>query len=158
MRKIVVLTMFVSLLILPAVAQEYPKGEFFAGYQFTHVETDYNASGWNASLTGNINRWFGVTADFSGAYDSGANLHTYMFGPEFAVRMEKMKPFVHGLFGGATGEGTTAFSMALGGGVDAMLTDRIGFRVFQADWLMLRPDGINSTKNVRVSTGILFHF
>jgi hypothetical protein len=66
----------VSLLFsLIAVAQEAPKAELFGGYQYTRLNpngagTGFNFNGWNASLTGNANRWLGVTGDFSGIYKS----------------------------------------------------------------------------------------
>jgi hypothetical protein len=49
------------------------------------------------------------------------------------------------------------FATALGGGLDVKATDRISIRVVQADWLGTHySDDLQS--NVRVSTGIVFHF
>jgi hypothetical protein len=62
-----------------------PGVEIFGGYQFTRFEDGPNAHGWNAALTGNLNSWFGVTADFSGVYPSGFNFHTYTFGPKISA-------------------------------------------------------------------------
>lgn len=157
MRQLMSLALFLGLLSLPVVAQDFPKAEVFGGYQFTHFEGDVNANGWNASLTGNVNRWFGVAADFSGAYKSGQHVHTYMFGPVFSARSDKMTPFAHALFGGAS-DGTTAFAMAFGGGVDMKVTDRVAFRLIQGDWLVTRAEGFTSKKNARISTGIVFRF
>ncbi len=79
-------------------------------------------NGWNAALTGNMNKTFGITADFSGAYGSGASMHTYTFGPKLSGNPPVFRPFVHALFGGvrlvAGGFSTTGFGMMLSGGFD----------------------------------------
>lgn len=117
-----------------------------------------DANGWNASLTGNVNQWFGVAADFSGAYKSGEHVHTYMFGPVLSARSDKVTPFAHVLFGGASGGGTNAFAMAFGGGVDVKVADKVAFRLIQGDWLVFRSEGVTSKKNARISTGLVFRF
>jgi hypothetical protein len=70
------------------MAQDFPKAEIFGGYQLTLDSTTLN--GWNGTLTGNFNHWFGVTGDFSGAYKSegGEDFRndTYTFGPTIAAR------------------------------------------------------------------------
>jgi hypothetical protein len=47
--------------------------------------------------------------------------------------------------------------MALGGGIDAELTDKIHWRLVQADYLLTQFGG-GSQNNFRFSTGILFRF
>src|SRR5207249_1502875 len=76
------------MLSLQAFAQEMgtaPKAEIFGGYQYTRFDGGVNANGWNTALAGNLNNWFGIAADFGGAYKSlnGAsfNTYTYTFGP-----------------------------------------------------------------------------
>ncbi len=159
------MTVVVAMLLLgmqAAAQQEFPRAEIFGGYQFTHLDPSINANGWNAAVNGNLNRWFGVTADFSGAYKNGGHMYTYMFGPTFSTRTERVTPFAHALFGGATaggGEGSaTAFSMALGGGLDVNAGSHLALRLVQADWLLLRSGGVTDKKNVRVSTGLVFRF
>ena len=62
MQRFIVVAVSILALVLPAVAQhEYPKAEIFGGYQFSHNDPSVNLSSWNAALTGNVNRWFGVT-------------------------------------------------------------------------------------------------
>ncbi len=157
MRQLTVLAMLWGLLCLPGLAQGYPKSEIFGGYQFAHVE-GVNANGWNLSLAGNLNRWFGVAADFSGAYKSGEHVHSYMFGPVISARTDKVTPFGHALFGGASGGGTNAFAMAFGGGIDVKVAEKAAVRLIQVDWLMFRSGGFTSKDNARVSTGIVFRF
>jgi hypothetical protein len=138
MRQLMILALFVGLLSLPVLAQDFPKAEIFGGYQYTHFEGGVDANGWNASLTGNFNRWLGVAADFSGAYKFGDHVHTYMFGPVISARSDKVTPFAHALSGGASGGGTTAFAMAFGGGVDVKVAPKVAFRLIQGDWLVFR--------------------
>jgi hypothetical protein len=153
------LVIFVTLpmLALAAVAQDHPKAEIFGGYQYLRLDP-ISTNGWNAAVTGNVTRWFGVTADFSGVYKSGASLHTYMFGPQFSVRTERVTPFAHALFGGATVEGSSAFSMALGGGLDVNAGKHLAIRLVQADWLYFRSGGEAAGKNGRVSAGLVLRF
>ena len=146
-----------------AMAQEdHPKIELFGGYQFTHLSPSLNANGWNAAVNGNMNRWLGVTADFSGSYKGTGQMYTFMFGPVLSVRTKKVTPFVHALFGGTTiGDGGSfggAFSMGLGGGMDVSAGNHLALRLVQADWFLLHAGGETEKKNVRVSTGLVFRF
>src|SRR5258708_36696045 len=101
-----VLVISVGLLSLPLMAQDYPKAEVFGGYQYLHLGgsgTDINANGWNASLTGNFNSWFGVAADFSGAYKTISGIDTKVYtsagGPEVSLNsVAKLNPFSRALF------------------------------------------------------------
>jgi opacity protein-like surface antigen len=162
MRKLYLLTAVLALSALPAAAQDHSSAEIFMGYQFTHVQPKTNANGWNVSVAGNLNHWFGLKADFSGAYQSNFSAHTFMFGPVLTARQsETVQPFVHFLAGGAhfsNGSSTSGFSMALGGGVDIKIHDNVAFRLVQADWLPFYADSSWVDKSVRVSTGIVFRF
>ena len=161
MRKFMALGLFMGLLLFVGMAQAEPRAEVFGGYQFTHLDPSTNDSGWNAALTGNFNQWLGVTADFSGAYESGFKFHTYTFGPVVSAHLPIAKPFVHALFGGATASGggtsSTGFDMMLGGGLDVG-HGSLAWRVVQADWMITRFSGFTDKKNSRVSTGIVLRF
>jgi hypothetical protein len=179
MQRFFVLVVFLGLLSLPLMAQDYPKALVFGGYQYLHLGgsgTDINANGWNASLTGNFNSWFGVAADFSGAYKTinvaGANVdakvYSYTGGPVVSLNSAgKVNPFVHALFGGAhlsgsvsgLGSGSTnGFTMMFGGGADVKLNQILAVRLVQADWVYYRFSGNSESHNVRVSTGIVLRF
>ena len=136
--------------------------EIFGGYQFTHLQPSYNANGWNASVTGNFKHVLGITGDFSGAYNSGVNVHTYSIGPALQARFPVVQPFVHALFGGATlsapGVSTTGFAMLVGGGIDIGLRKGFGIRIVQADWISTRFSGETRNRNVRGSAGIVIKF
>ena len=174
MNKLVFLMLLVGLLLVPAWAADVPKAEVFGGYQYTRVtvaDTGINFNGWNASLTGNVNKWFGIAADFSGAYktESGVSVkvHTYTFGPVISLNHEgTINPFVHALFGGAhasaafegSGAGTNGFAMAMGGGIDGKVSPHLAIRAVQVDWVYYRFEGVGESKNVRISTGVVFRF
>ena len=94
--------LIVCVLFAPVFAQ---KVEIFGGAQYEHLQSSYNAVGWNTSLTGNFKHVLGITADFSGVYNSrrtSSSVYTYTFGPVLTARLPVVQPFVHALFGGAT--------------------------------------------------------
>jgi hypothetical protein len=139
--------------------------EIFGGGQFQHLESHYDAVGWNGAVTGNFKHALGLTADFSGAYKShrvDSSLYTYTFGPVITARLPVVQPFVHALFGGATlssgGVSDTAFAMFLGGGLDIGLRKGIGVRLFQADWVMTHFANQTQDAQGRFSAGIVLKF
>ena len=170
--NVVLLTILVATIGWAAVAHAQPKAEIFGGYQFTRVggPGGVNANGWNLAITGNVNRWFGVTADFSGAYKSmggiNANAYTYAFGPTITRRQERVNPFAHILLGGfraaagfgGSSTGTSGYAMITGGGIDVKAAPRIAVRVVQVDWIMWHTQGYTEKKNARISTGLVFRF
>ncbi len=176
MQKFLVLLVFVGLLSLPLMAQD-TKVEVFGGYQYQHIGNignsglDVNANGWDASLTGYFNKYFGVTGDFGGVYKSvgGANAHIYTYtgGPVIAYREGKINPFAHALLGGATlgvtncGGGCPSFNgftTMIGGGVDAQIAKNVSIRLGEFDWVYYHFKGVSFSDNVRITTGIVFRF
>jgi len=175
MRKFVGLAFLLAVCSLAAFAQEgsysTPKAEIFGGYQYTRFDGGANANGWNSAVAGNLNNWFGVAADFSGAYTSQAGVsfhnYTYTFGPVVSYRKnENFTPFVHFLAGGFHGsasfQGTSGtgngFAMMVGGGLDVKATRRLALRAVQFDWLSLHSNGVTDNNNMRLSTGILLRY
>jgi opacity protein-like surface antigen len=184
MRTKVFLMLAIALVFLggSALAQDTaPKAELFGGFSYLRTAGNTNISGWNAQAAFNMNRWFGVAADFSGHYqttsDDGsrpsASLHNFMFGPQLSDRAGRITGFAHALFGGAhAGEGfqlgkgylgstSTGFAMALGGGVDANVNEMIAVRLFQADYLTIRAKNpvtqeSEGRSNFRLSIGVVF--
>lgn len=159
MRNLLFCLILVVLTAGPVVGQRV---EAFGGYQFTHLEHSYNASGWNASLSGNLKHVLGITADFSAAYKNNVDFYSYTVGPTLTARLPVVQPFVHALFGAGTlksgGLSTTDFAMYLGGGLDIGLRKGIGIRLFQADWLRTSFGGNTRNTNGRVSAGIVLKF
>src|SRR5215831_19351502 len=98
MRKL--LLMFGLLLFLPvaAMAQDTPRAQVFGGYSYFRADGQggpgENMNGWNGQVTGNLNKWLGLTSDFSGLYGhqtvlgikSNDAIYTYGFGPTVSYR------------------------------------------------------------------------
>ena len=161
MRKLIGVAMLLGLFTMVAAAQETPKPEVFGGYQFTSFDGGAHASGFNGQASMYINRWFGVTGDFSGVYPTGGNFYTYTGGPVVSTHKGMFSPFAHGLFGGAHasagGFGANGMAMYFGGGVDVG-NKQLALRLVQCDWMISRFSGFTDKNNVRISTGALFRF
>ena len=170
MRKLIAAALFVCFISLDVCAQETPKPEVFGGYQYSHISTGHNLSGWNGAASLYINRWLGVTGDFSGVYPTGGSFYTYTFGPVVSIHKGIASPFVHGLFGGAhaaDGGGVnratkgaysqSGYAVMLGGGVDVGYK-KFALRLVQGDWLITHVSTTSDTGNIRISTGVLYRF
>lgn len=162
MRKLIPTILLAGVLCTPGFAQRV---EIFGGAQYEHLQSSYNAVGWNASLTGNFKHVLGITGDFSGVYNSrhaNSSVYTYTVGPVLTARLPVVQPFVHALFGGATtkieGVSDNAFAMFLGGGLDIGLRKGIGLRLVQADWLLTKFGSQTQEHQGRVSAGIVIKF
>ena len=162
LRKMSVIFELCVLASLPARAQEQGKVELFGGFSYTrfHSSPSINLDGWEISAQHKFMDWLGGVADFAGQYGSGASTYTYLFGPQVSLPA-RVSPFGHLLVGaahlGAGGFGNSSFSTAIGGGIDAGITDRISWRAVQVDYLMTQFGG-GSQNNFRLSTGILVRF
>jgi hypothetical protein len=173
--------LFALLLLLvveqPFLAQDsHPRAEIFGGFSYLPANGyDFprkNSYGFQASLCGNISRWFGVVADLGGHYSKTSDLgpgwrgvtantavYEYMVGPRFAVRRQKFNFFSHALIGRANGHSNlvgfsdSAFAFAGGGGLDINLGDRLALRVLQLDYIGSFADILED--NVRLGFGVV---
>jgi opacity protein-like surface antigen len=174
MRRLVFAAAVIMLLTLPASAQEEtPKVEVFGGYSYGGG----TAHGWNGSIAGNVNRWFGIVADFGGQYtriespvvSERIKTHSLLFGPRFSARSKHVTPFAHVLLGAAHNDARarelgfdfhftdTSFAVALGGGLDVSVGKRVAIRAFQIDYL--RTNFFDGAQNKgRISAGVVFRF
>ncbi|HUL34788.1 MAG TPA: Ig-like domain-containing protein [Candidatus Eisenbacteria bacterium] len=149
---------------------------------------NFNQLGATGSFAYNVNRWLGIVGEV-GTYrfdrqiyvlnDDGSftqstisgNMQTYLFGPRLNWRhFDHFVPFGEILFGAArgstqvTGDGSqAAFAMAVGGGVDVVLTKYVAWRFVQADYLLtnfsgslVSPDGRQN--NFRIGTGVVLRW
>ncbi|MFN7827793.1 MAG: outer membrane beta-barrel protein [Acidobacteriota bacterium] len=179
MLKSLLTTCVLAMLATAVSAQETPKLELFGGYSYLRaddVSAGSNMNGWNASVSGNTNDWFGVTLDFSGHYrriddrpETQARVNTFMMavGPRFAARgSERVTPFAH-LMAGLGRSGYRAQTIAgrfdgvhysyllvAGGGVDLKLGDRLAYRLLQGDYVLTHFAG-RFEHQFRVSTGLV---
>jgi hypothetical protein len=146
-----------------AMAQETPKAEVMTGFSYLNFNTNQRGGvstyGFNASVAGNLTRSFSVVGEVTGQYRDGNFIHFALAGPQVKYRNGgKVEPFAHALFGPAfINAEATRFSMALGGGVDVRVSDRLSFRAVQVDYMPIVSDG-NALHNVRVATGLVFRF
>jgi hypothetical protein len=185
MYKYLALTV-VCVLSLPLMAQ---KVEVFGGYEYLNIGSNSTSgasssgqgfNGWNAALTGKMNRFFGVEGDVAGTYASvsGVNLHVYTYtgGPVVFLPTGSVRPFAHFLAGGVQLSGSNSgasvswngFTTMFGGGVDAKVNKALSIRIAQVDWLYYhfgsKTIGTTSfpsfsgSNNVRISTGIVLRF
>src|SRR5216117_3686628 len=154
------------LLLASLSAQAQDKIEVFGGYSYMYFHNSPSAhlNGWEISGQYKFTDWLGGVADFDGHYGSvngtGTSTYTFLFGPQISLP-SRVSPFGHLLLGGAhnstRGFGSSSFSMALGGGIDAELTNGIHWRLIQMDYLLTQFGG-GSQNNFRFSTGILIKF
>jgi len=185
LRFIVSLLALVTLFGLTANAQELPKIDASVSYSYFRANpatsgfNGFNLNGGSASAAYNFKDWVSGVADFGGYHvgtDSGVNVDnhvlTYLFCPRFTYREHRrFSPFGQVLVGGAragsnvfvTTNSHTAFATAFGVGVDWNVRDRFSIRPLQFDYLLTHlpevTNGNNQTQNnLRVSTGIVFHF
>jgi opacity protein-like surface antigen len=168
----------------PALAQEFPHYELFTGYGYVRPSGGQaNLNGWHLSFAANMNEWLGAAVELSGQYGTqtlstttssgmistkvNTNFNSLGFGPRFTYRRnERLVPFAHALFGLARGkwEGSgpvngeeTSVGMALGGGMDARLSNHFSIRLIQADYVRTHF-GESPEHLFRLSTGMLFSF
>src|SRR4051794_15251497 len=99
-RLLTAAALMLAFCAMPAFSQT-PRAEVFGGYSFVR-QGDLNINkGWNGSVAGNFNRWFGIEGDVSGHYytqdipnvsgvdaHADANFMTYRVGPKFSFRSE----------------------------------------------------------------------
>jgi hypothetical protein len=179
-------TVFLIVLLAgPSVAQ-VPSGNVFVGYSYLSADTNFssraNLNGWEASAEKKIFPFVSLVGDFSGHYgteqstqlifppgvggllSTQAKLHSFLVGPRVSVSVHGVRPFAHVLVGGAllsqsnlgASANDASFATAVGGGVDFKLMKFAGWRV-QGDLLHTQLLG-SGQNNVRISTGLVFHF
>lgn len=200
LRKLLFLSALVVFPSLSALAQETAQWEIFGGYSFlragfgpssplspspsngqllgfSHINTNF---GWHASVTENVNRWFGATIEVSGHYKrplsidltpSGQtlkiNTSAYIAGggPQFSYhRIEKVSPFAHVLFSAFNARANvpttdvkisdTTWAIILGGGVDMRLSRHLAVRG-QADYIRSHFSDLGQN-HFRVSGGLVY--
>ena len=185
LKVVVCLLVFGSVFGVVACAQDVPKFDLFAGYSYVRANPStsgidsFNLHGGSASLSYNANHWLSGVADLGGYHANNilgtgvdGTLSTYLFGPRISYRRSsRVTPFGQVLFGvahigGSDGLGfsssNNSFAMTVGGGVDLKVSGRFSLRPLQVDYLLTRFNefglGAKDQNNLRVSTGVVFHF
>lgn len=184
MRDLVLVILAWSSLAPFSVAQSPPNlVEAFGGYSY--LSSDFTgtvsggASGWNFSGAVRLFRYVQVVGDFSGFSPSAPNpcpscgggpsasYKTYMGGPQVAVRIGRLQPFAHALFGATKGSFTrtdqqfggdfSPLTYAFGGGVDVGLNRWLAVRG-QIDVLNVGSQDFPNKSMGRFSTGLVVRF
>jgi len=155
----------------PLAAQEMPRVQVFGGYSYTRFDTPSfgfaNTTGLNGytfSPAYNIMRGFGVMAELSGQYKTGANLRDVAGGPQFLYARGNMLFSAHLLFGEARSlvqvggpQEDSARVVSFGGGLDYSISPRFAVRAFQVDYVHTAL--FNTTQdNLRFSTGLVYRW
>lgn len=179
-----------------------PKVELFLGYSYLRAMPTMEAGnrlvylhGGSASMAFNFNRYLGIVADvgaftnsqmrFTGAYTSTIDVDnqnvaviTYLFGPRFSFRHDRVTPFFQFLFGGMHANQVsianctfscillpdeTTFAETAGGGLDIRVRRHLALRIVQAEYLMTRFTDYSTSEtgmqnDMRLSSGLVFRF
>jgi hypothetical protein len=191
MRKLGFVLGLILLVSVTTAAQDVPRLDVFGGYSYLSLDSGdptgvidrQNMHGWGASVTGNLNPWFGVEGDFSGHYKGncfasgfglGCSNFSFMAGPRIAVRRDWATGFVHALLGvdhasieltgigipGITGNVTdNALAVGIGGGMDLRVNDWVSLRLFQVDYITTHHFenllGVDRQHNIRAQAGVV---
>jgi len=177
--KMAAVVAFIFVVSVPfVVAQdEINKGEFFGG--FMHKRTEgIGLNGINVAGTYNFHKYLGIKGDFSWGTGSPADvpsvesysLTTYMGGIQIKDNSKDgsmVKPFAHVLLGiqrekisynltEVVYASSSGFSMAIGGGIDIKVSDRVSIRAIQYDYNPVWRDGNRGDTN-RFSFGVVIN-
>jgi opacity protein-like surface antigen len=140
-------------------AQDAPDVSVFGGLSILSVD-GVQGAGWQSSVETSLIKNLGVVADVAGQYKFHVSSYQYLFGPQFTARFSKTALFAHALLGGIHSGGfrdsTNELALGLGGGIDINATERIAFRVIQADWIPNRLEGSWEKLTVRAGFGLVF--
>ncbi len=160
---------------LPSAAQDGPRYEFFGGYSYWRFDSAPLAfrdrpsmNGGTVSAAFNITPNFGVVGQIGGGWSDLLKSYDAAIGPQLSYRRGRMTAFGQVLFGRAKtrlaiagnvngGESSASSLLSAGGGFDYRLTSHFSVRVAQFDYLRTKAFDI-SLGNMRVSTGIVYHF
>jgi hypothetical protein len=145
-----------------AQAGDAPDGEVYVGYSavsFDGGNRHTAVHGFDVSAAGNLSDWFGLVGEVSGHYRGGDAVHYVMGGPRVTLRSggSRVEPFAHALVGGAFLNSSGHFSMAVGGGLDVRVNDKIAIRAIQADYAPIFFEH-STAHNARFSAGVVFRF
>src|SRR5690348_16596459 len=135
--------------------------------------------GWQGSVNGNLTHHLAIVGDFGGQYKTVAgipmNSYQFLFGPRIVFRAPRITPFVHAMFGGVKegvgsfsftdplsgtsitipGASSTGLGLAMGGGLDVNLNDRLAVRVPQFDWTPMHVGGVWTSNVIRIGIGLV---
>ena len=155
-----------GLMTQPAFAQnEHPRLEIFGGASYLPANgQDFprnNSVGFQTSVSGNLNRWFGIVGDVGGQYSANpdTSVYEYLAGPRFTKRTRRVSLFAHFLVGASAGQTSVSgfsdkgLSLGGGGGFDINVSRRIAIRPLQLDYIGSFVDILED--NIRFGSGVV---
>ena len=165
--------LFLALLVTASHAQSQQVSRYDVFTGFSYMRFDSQSIGFTnqSNLFGgelegafNITRKYGIVLGGSANFGNVIKLYNFLIGPQYNYRRNNDTIFVRGLFGkdrdqvSAAG-GKTSIGLSYGGGVgyDRHYGPRFDLRVIEIDYLNAHSYSATQ-KNVRVSTGLIFHF
>lgn len=180
-RKIALLLSLSLVLGFSVAAQD--KADVYVGYQYTrqtYTGTTFNMNGGVGQIAVYPASWFGLVGEVSGNAvgnihgftGTGGTLYSYMGGARIRFPKGPLQPYVQALFGLGQLDSTlqarigspssTAYAMALGGGLDLKVAHHLAIRLVQGDYFLTRfTNPLNarfSQNNFCLSTGLVLRF
>lgn len=194
MRKLCILFSFLLFLTVVTAPKAFGQIELFGGY--SHLELSNapsnigsSSNGWADGAYLHLLGPLGFEADFSNHYGLSPTLPpdnstyyvpqlTVLYGPRFTLRLPRIHPYVHALFGTVHGvaqkilfcSGTgrliacesalatdNAAALAFGGGLDVKATRHVWLRLIQVNYLRAQFSQ-NAQNDTTISAGLVFRF
>jgi hypothetical protein len=166
MRKLLLVCACSVLFAVGAFAQKAEANKKFEAY-FGYSYFTSGKNGWNGDLGYYLTRLITAEGDVGGYYSHNNSIHSFMGGAKFQgpYRRRGFNPWGHFLLGVShvsrlNESSDTAFSYALGGGVDAHVYRRFGVR--------LSADAVHTSFNnsflnsgdwhLRAGAGVVYRF
>lgn len=168
------LFLFLALLATASLAQtqqEVSRYDVFTGFSYMRFDSQSIGFTDQSNLFGgelegafNITRKYGIVLGASANVGNEIKLYNFLIGPQYNIRRANDTFFVRGLFGKdrdqvSASKGFTSIGLTYGGGVgyDRHYGSHFDLRVVEIDYLNAHSYRATQ-KNVRVSTGLIFHF
>ena len=160
-----------------------PRLTLSTGYQFIrsnappNVSNRFSSNGGYVSAAVAMKYWLRAAGEVTGSHANNIgplgqnlNLITYTFGPQLVLHSGRFEPHAQVLFGGAHGfdsyfpktntysTSANSFAFQTGGGLDVVLSHRIGVRALEVQYLRTGfPNGVDGKQNhLMVGAGITF--
>lgn len=160
-----------ALLISPAARAQLRNHDAFFGYSRSGSDLFYPSvgglNGWDGALHIHVMPFLGIEGDVAhyglGADSSTPRTTTFLAGPRATVKALGIHLFAHGLIGGEHSPGrdtyrsSTAFTYAIGGGLDVPILPFFALRI-GADHIAAPGQTPSGATQARFNTGLVLRF
>jgi len=182
----------VVVVLLPSLVsaqdENPPKADLFVGYQWLNPGGTVPAgtppvgtklpslpAGMGATVTYNVDKWWGLSADVGTDFRNVASEHTFSVGPRLMWRGEGINMFAHTMLGlnrlsPQDVSSSNGLGAILGGGIDLKIWKPLSLRLLEADYVLGRHNFSDAApvtdsalrrpvlNGVRLRTGLVFNF